>query len=203
MVLILDLSHRGGHPQGTAMPLNVQAYTESTIARGLVSPPGRLRDGLEATVELVVEDATVVALDEGNPQSAGALAIPIDDLLLVAADDDAGGPIHCAWHRIRLEGGPYEIEGELSTMPGFDPGRALTRPTGTFVLLRDVVVRLLGQPDAGELRHDHALVNRYTIDAVEADLMLGFFFPGARLVGEREALDAPLAAVTHAAEGEG
>jgi hypothetical protein len=175
------------------MPLTVQTYTESTIARGLVTPPGRLRDGLEATVELVVEEATVVALEEGNPRPAGAVAIPIDDLLLVAADDDPGVPVHCAWHRIRIESGPYEIEGELSTMPGFDPGRALTRPTGTFVLLRDVVVRLLGRPDAGELRHDHALVNRYTVDAVEADIMLGFFFPGARLAGEAEPLGASLA----------
>jgi hypothetical protein len=69
-------------------------------------------------------------------------------------------------------------------MPGFDPGRALTRPTGSFVLLRDVAIRLLDQDDAGESNHGHALVNRYNVDAVEADIMLGFFFPGARMMGE-------------------
>jgi hypothetical protein len=168
------------------MPLSVQTYTDSTIARGLVTSAGRLRDRLEATVELVVEQATVIALDEGNPRHAGAIAIPVDDLLVVAGVDDPGMPVHAAWHRIRLHGGPYEIEGELATMPGFDPGRALTRPSGAFVLLRDVAVRLLDRPDDGELRHDHALVNRYTVDAVGADIMLGFFFPGARMIGEPE-----------------
>ncbi len=29
----------------------------------------------------------------------------------------------------------------------------------------------------------HALVNRYVVEEVEADLMLGFYFPGATMVG--------------------
>lgn len=173
------------------MPVTVEAYTDATIARGLVSAPGRLRDSLELTVELLIEDATVVVLREAGSQRARALAYPIDDLLLVAAEDDPAIPVHAAWHRIRLQAGPYEIEGELSTMPGFDPGRALTRPTGTFVLLRDVVVRLLAQPDAGESEHHHALVNRYAVDAVEADIMLGFFFPGAHVLGDPTGPSAP------------
>ncbi len=84
------------------MPLSVQTYTDSTIARGLVTSAGRLRDRLEATVELVVEQATVIALDEGNPRHAGAIAIPVDDLLVVAGVDDPGMPVHATWHRIRL-----------------------------------------------------------------------------------------------------
>jgi hypothetical protein len=90
-------------------------------------------------------------------------------------------PGHAQWHSIDLDTGPYRIEGELSTMPGFDPGRALARPTGQFVLLRDVRITLLGQPDAGEAMCDHALVNRYTVDRIAADIMLGFFFPGAAM----------------------
>ena len=35
-------------------------------------------------------------------------------------------------------------------MPGFDPGRALARPTGEFVFLRDARICLVDQPDAGE-----------------------------------------------------
>ena len=32
---------------------------------------------------------------------------------------------------------------------------------------------------------DHALVNRYAVERIRADLMLGFFFPGAAVdVGE-------------------
>ncbi len=44
-------------------------------------------------------------------------------------------PVHPAWHDVILRAGPYLITGQMPTMPGFDPARALARPTGTFVLL--------------------------------------------------------------------
>ncbi len=109
------------------------------------------------------------------------MPIVVDDLVAAVLDEELAGPVHAAWHVIRLEAGPYFIEGELPTMPGFDPGRALTRPTGEFVLLRDVRVTLLDRPEAGAASHPQALVNRYSVDRVGADLMLGFFFPGARM----------------------
>jgi hypothetical protein len=64
-------------------------------------------------------------------------------------------------------------------MPGFDPGRALTRPSGVFLLLRDIRLSVRSNPDAGVSQGDHALVNRYGVDRIRADLNLGFFFPGA------------------------
>ena len=64
-------------------------------------------------------------------------------------------------------------------MPGFDPGRALTRPSGEFLLLRDIRLSVRERPEAGIATGDHALVNRYAVDRIRADLMLGFFFPGA------------------------
>jgi hypothetical protein len=85
------------------------------------------------------------------------------------------------WHIVRLEAGIYRIDGELPTMPGFDPGRALMRPSGEFVLLREVRVELIDRPDVGTVSVPHAFVNRYTVERVEADLMLGFFFPGAEV----------------------
>jgi hypothetical protein len=69
----------------------------------------------------------------------------------------------------------------MPTMPGFDPGRALARPTGEFVQLRDVQIGLVDANEAGMTR-PMALANRYVVDRVEADLMLGFFFPGATMV---------------------
>jgi hypothetical protein len=76
---------------------------------------------------------------------------------------------------------------------GFDPGRALARPTGEFVLLRDSHISLFDREDAGEAIAAQLLVNRYTVDRVAADMMLGFFFPGAAMTitgssaGEHEA----------------
>ena len=58
-------------------------------------------------------------------------------------------------------------------------GRALTRPTGEFVLLRDVRLSVRARPESGVSVGHHALINRYGVDRIVADLMLGFFFPGA------------------------
>ncbi len=71
------------------------------------------------------------------------------------------------------------MEGELPTLPGFDPGRALTRPSGEFLLIRDIRLSVRARPESGVATCDHALINRYTVDRIRADLQLGFFFPGA------------------------
>jgi hypothetical protein len=80
---------------------------------------------------------------------------------------------------VLLDSGPYLVEGELATMPGFDPGRSLTRPSGEWVLLRDIRLSVREHPEAGVSMGDHALINRYGVERIQADLMLGFFFPGA------------------------
>ncbi len=73
----------------------------------------------------------------------------------------------------------------MPTLPGFDPGRALTRPSGEFVLLRDVSVgrrTATGTATPPIPVGRHALVNRYGVESVACDLMLGFFFPGAEMI---------------------
>lgn len=155
------------------MSTAIEAYTSGGIVTGAVAQSARVRDMLEAGV--------LVPLGGG---------IAPDDILAIA-DDEASIPVHAVWHRIRLSVGPYEIEGDFSTLPGFDPGRALTRPSGTFVQLRDAVVRLREAPDAGTNVHEHLLVNRYAVESVDADLMLGFFFPGAEMSGLTDAPATP------------
>ena len=88
-------------------------------------------------------------------------------------------PIHASWHPVELDVGPYRLTGELPTLPGFDPGRALSRPGGPFVLLRDVRLDLVGHPEGGSVERRHAFVNRYAVERVAADIELGFYFPGA------------------------
>lgn len=155
-------------------------------ASGVVARAGALREILEHDGVLPLEGVQWVPLD-GTPRPGPDMTIPIDDVFIaVAADDDPTIPVHAAWHGIRLEVGPYLVEGEMPTLPGFDPGRALTRPSGEFVLLRDVS---LGRRDDAPgpsspptpIGH-HALINRYVVDSVECDLMLGFFFPGAEMI---------------------
>jgi hypothetical protein len=88
-------------------------------------------------------------------------------------------PIHASWHDLVLTIGPYLVEARLPTLPGFDPGRALVRPTGTFVLLGSARISLVASPSAGAAGHPLVWVNRYTVERAEADLELSVFFPGA------------------------
>jgi hypothetical protein len=166
------------------MPITVDAYTVGGVASGVLSRAGHLREVLEGDGQLTLEHVQWRPLD-GQPQAARDVIIAIDDILIAVSEDDSLIPVHAQWHAIRVELGPYVVEGEMPTMPGFDPGRALTRPTGEFVLIRDV---RLGRRMEGEaapanipIGH-HALINRYVVETVAADLMLGFFFPGAEMI---------------------
>jgi hypothetical protein len=161
------------------MAIRVDAYTSGGMASGVLARPGALRDALEDNGALPLDSAAWQGIDETTAQAAGSLTIPSDDILIAVGDDDPGVPVHAAWHRIQIESGPYTVEGELATMPGFDPGRALTRPSGEFLMLRDIRLSVRARPEAGVAVGDHALVNRYAVDRIRADLMLGFFFPGA------------------------
>jgi hypothetical protein len=161
------------------MAIRVDAYTSEGMASGTLARPGALRDALEDDRALRLDEAAWQGLDDPASRPAGSLAIPSDDVLIAVADDDPGVPVHAAWHHVHLESGPYTVEGELATLPGFDPGRALTRPSGEFLLLRDIRLSVRARPDAGVAIGDHALVNRYAVERIRAELMLGFFFPGA------------------------
>jgi hypothetical protein len=161
------------------MHIRVDAYMSGGMASGTLARAGALRDALEDGGSLRLDGAAWLGLDDLTSQPAGSLAIPSDDVLIAVSDDDPGIPVHAAWHHVHLESGPYTVEGELATLPGFDPGRALTRPSGEFLLLRDIRLSVSARPEAGVAVGDHALINRYTVERVRADLMLGFFFPGA------------------------
>jgi hypothetical protein len=163
------------------MPIRVDAYTNTGMAGGWLIGAARLREALESGQPLELNRVTWQAIESLAPSELGSIALEPDDLIAVAGDDESIIPVHAVWHAVRLEAGIYRIEGELPTMPGFDPGRALTRPSGEFVLLRDVRLELRDRPDVGVVNVPHGFINRYTVERVEADLMLGFFFPGAEV----------------------
>lgn len=163
------------------MTIRVDAYIAGGMASGAAAVMGHLRDALDASSELALERATWQGPDDPGPRAIGAVAIPVDDIIVAVTDGDPSIPVHAVWHQVHLEAGPYVVDGELPTLPGFDPGRALTRPTGSFVLLRDVRVARTGSARQGPITVREALVNRYVVDRVTADLMLGFFFPGAEM----------------------
>jgi len=172
------------------MSIRVDAYIAGGMARGRIAGEGHLRDALDAASQLAFDRAEWQGPTDAIPRPIGAVAIPVDDVIVAVPEADPSTPVHAVWHPIHLEAGPYAIDGEIPTMPGFDPGRALTRPAGSFVLLRDVSLARLGPSKAGGRTCPEALVNRYLVDRVAAELMLGFFFPGAEMVpGEPDRAD--------------
>ena len=173
------------------MPLHVEIYAAGGIGIGVVARSGHLRDALDAGGSLLLERVTWHPLDDASPRDMGELVIPPDDIHLATNEEAEDFPVHAQWHDIRLEVGPYRVSGQMPTMPGFDPGRALARPTGEFVQLRDVVIGLVGEAEGAGLSRTMALVNRYMVDRVEADLMLGFFFPGATMISTAGSTTSP------------
>lgn len=165
------------------MPIRVDAYIAGGRVSGVLSHDGHLRDALEAGAPLVLDQAESLAIGETEVRPAGRISLEVDDVLVAVGDDDPSLSVHATWHAVELDIGPYRIDGELPTMPGFDPDRALTRPSGEFVMLRDVRLAMLGGSGPGVAIGEHALVNRYDVERVAADIMLGFFFPGAVMDG--------------------
>ena len=162
------------------MPIPIDIYTMAGILRGVVPRPGPLRDVLEHDSLISIERATFQPLD-GRPGPEDALSLEPDEILLASDASGDGGPVHALWHDLRIWTGPYLVEGQLATMPGFDPARSLTRPTGTWIRLRDVRVAAAATPDEELGRHDAALIHRYEVERVESDLLLTLTFPGAEV----------------------
>ncbi|MBI2763740.1 MAG: hypothetical protein HYX54_08345 [Chloroflexi bacterium] len=143
-----------------------------------MSGPPEFSADTEAMTPVSIDHATWHPLAGGAAERKGHVRLDSDDVLVLWADGQ-DLPIHATWHDVELEMGPYAISGALPTIPGFDPGRALARPGGPFVLLRDVRVTLVGNPEGGRVERPHALVNRYVVDRVVAAIDLGYYFPGA------------------------
>ena len=164
------------------MTIRVDAYTADGMARGVLSCAGHLREALDAVDEVLLERATWQGAQDPEPRAIDTARLAVDDIVVAATDGDPTIPVHAVWHPVHLEVGAYVIDGELPTMPGFDPGRALSRPTGSFVVLRDVRMRRRGRSSWAPLAVSEALVNCYVVELVEAELPLEFLFPGATMV---------------------
>jgi hypothetical protein len=166
------------------MSIALEAYTAEGLLTGSVVADGRLVDLLASFATVVVERAVITPF-EGAPQRAdGWATVDVDDLLVVVATSDTVTPFHSVWHSIVVDIGPYRVTAELPALPGFDPGRALARPTGSFILIGQAAIELRAErtADGGRgaaNRHDIVWVNRYAVESVASDLELGFFFPGA------------------------
>lgn len=177
------------------MAIPFQAYTNDGTIQAHLAGSTRLLELLEARTPLTLELGRLGWLDGSAPTTFVRSEVVPDEILAAVAPPEQVVPSHAVWHALELEAGPWSICGRLPTLPGFDPGRALARPGGTFVMLAEVVVSAVpraralaaaapdawpAQDGAGSPAHPFAFINRYTVERVTADIELGFFFPGAR-----------------------
>jgi len=167
-------------PSEGVMSIELQAYTTEGLLSGQAVADGRLIDLLSSFGTIVLENAMVAPFGGPPQRSDGWTSVDVDDLLVVVAPPETVTPYHAAWHRFAVDAGPYRIRGELPSLPGFDPGRAIARPSGPFILVGRGVVELRDE-DFGRVLNPHAYLwlNRYTVEAFSSDLELNFFFPGA------------------------
>jgi len=165
---------------GDTMP-QVEIFTPTGVVSGSTARATVGTDTKGAPAPLAVDTSRWYPLDGSAPQRRGSVTVPPDEILVVILAPPPFA-VHSGWYPIELDVGPYHLEARLPTAPGFDPARALARPTGPFVALRDVSISLAGRTDAGIAERDFAHVNRYAVDRIASSLMLSFFFPGATLV---------------------
>ena len=157
----------------------VEIFTPTGVVAGNTPRPGLVASpDLRSPVQ--IERARWYPFDGSEPEHRGDVLIPPDDVLVVAVDEPET-TIHATWYELVLEMGPYRVHGRMGTPPGFDPARALVRPGGAFVALRDGRIELMNRAGAGIAERPSIHVARYAVERVESTLMLGYFFPGAYL----------------------
>jgi hypothetical protein len=159
----------------------VEVFTPTGVLAGLTAGVPLSHAGPDLTSALRVREGRWFPLNGSPASERRETQVAPDDILIVVTPPESI-LVHMTWFSVTLELGPYRVAGELATHPGFDPERALARPSGIFVPLRDARIELVDEAGAGAAERPHVHVNRYAVERVVATLMLGHFFPGAQLL---------------------
>ena len=162
---------------------DIEIFTPTGVLAGVTAHAPLTRDGPDLLAPLVVTRGRWYPIDGSPAVHRGEDCVSPDDILIVASPAPELR-FHAARFAVTLDAGPYRVTGEIATHPGFDPARAIHRPTNGFVALHAARIELPAHPGAAVAERAYVHVNRYAVDAVESVLMLGFFFPGARLVDQ-------------------
>lgn len=146
--------------------------------------PAELRSLLDGGAVVRLADITLVPLAEltaGNAERSEVGSVAADEILLAALPpDEVAQSIHKVPYPVELTVGPYEVRGQIALLPGFDPGRALTRPATYFMELSDTVVHIAAGDGGGlDQPYDLLSVNRFAVEQVSCEIDLRFWFPGA------------------------
>jgi hypothetical protein len=167
----------------------IEIFTPTGVVAGNTSRPEVVQQP-DLRSPVPVEKTRWYPFDGSKPEHRGAVLVPPDDVLVVYVPEEEM-TLHATWYPVTLEIGPYRVTGRMPTPVGFDPKKALARPGGAFVSLHEATIELMDRHDAAKAERAEVHVARYAVERVESPLMLGFFFPGARLF--QPPVEAPVA----------
>jgi hypothetical protein len=162
----------------------VEAFLADVYVSGTYEgTPAELHGLLDGGSLVELTDVALVPIAEltdGTAEHASTGSIAADEVLLAALPHDPDAPhIHRVYYTVDLDVGLYAVTGEMAMLPGFDPGRALTRPASDFIDLREAEVRIATPSGAVEQAYEHLVVNRFAVEHVACEIDVTFWFPGA------------------------
>ena len=130
----------------------------------------RLTDLLNATSGVVIRDARLTSLADGHEVAVPEITVTLDELYAAVASGprgDAARRIRTRVTRVRVELGPYRVEGALHGLPAGDPlGMVLRRPA--WVPLTDARVTYGRGPDEVTDEVPTLLINRELASSMRA-----------------------------------
>ncbi len=166
------------------MAVSVEAFMpDAYLAGTFAGTSAALREQLDQGSSVELSDVTLVPLvgmAEGIAEHAPVGSMTPGDLCMAALPVDPDAPhIHRVYYTVDLGLGPYSVVGDMAMLPGFDPGRALTRPATEFVELFGAEVRIATPSEEIVQAYDHLSVNRFAVERVSCEVDVTFWFPGA------------------------
>jgi hypothetical protein len=153
------------------------------LAATFEGAPEELRRLLDTGALVRLTDVTLVALADlaaGAAERSAVGSVSADEILLASLPPE---PVTLSIHRVpyplEIWLGPYHVTGVMSILPGFDPGRALTRPASYFLDVTDAEVHI--ETAGGGLDQPYELlsVNRFAVERAKSEIDVTFWFPGA------------------------
>jgi hypothetical protein len=152
------------------LEIRLQGYAGDCTVTGRMELEGRLSDALDRSDEIVLSDASLLSLADGRRIDLPELTLERDDLFAVEGHGSPAGEdqrrVRMVRHLLQLQLGPYTCYGELHSLPGAAPLRALVARRTMVPLTSCVLVFRRGDED--EIRRVPMLVvNGARIDHVE------------------------------------
>ena len=151
------------------MQESIVAWAGDCMVQGRVDlGPGRLSDQVNEVEVVTFYDAILCAIEDGHEVSLPEIEVERRELHVIEVDGHRGDPVRrkrTVEERVKLEVGPFLIEGNLHRPPNTVPLAALTR-WATFVPLTDARIAFR-DGDAEPMLREVVLVTRERLDKTQ------------------------------------